>query len=103
MAFINPPGIPVERGKIHEFAEAFKERHDRLDVLVNNAGVLPIRRELTADGLEKNFGINHVGTFALTLLLLDLIKESAPSRKRPIMSKLNMNTVFSSGSHGCST
>jgi NAD(P)-dependent dehydrogenase (short-subunit alcohol dehydrogenase family) len=52
----------------------------RLDVLVNNAGGVNGRRELTADGLEKTFATNHLGYFLLANLLLDLLKRSAPSR-----------------------
>jgi NAD(P)-dependent dehydrogenase (short-subunit alcohol dehydrogenase family) len=52
----------------------------RLDVLVNNAGGVNGRRELTEDGLEKTFATNHLAYFLLTELLLDLLKKSAPSR-----------------------
>lgn len=53
---------------IREFAEGWD--HDRLDLLVNNAGVAMVPYALTADGFESQFGINHLGTFALTGLLL---------------------------------
>jgi len=55
-------------------------RHDRLDVLVNNAGVIMMRRELTADGLETTFATNHLGPFLLTGLLRELLERSAPAR-----------------------
>jgi NAD(P)-dependent dehydrogenase (short-subunit alcohol dehydrogenase family) len=65
---------------IEAFAEAFLERFDRLDVLVNNAGgVLSDRRE-TKDGFEMTFGVNHLGHFHLTRLLLPRLRESAPAR-----------------------
>jgi len=61
-------------------AAAFLERYDRLHVLVNNAGVVLYRREVTGDGYEKTFQTNHLAPFLLTLLLLDVMKASAPAR-----------------------
>jgi retinol dehydrogenase-12 len=58
-------------------AEAFLARDEPLHVLVNNAGVGGARG-MTADGFEAHFGINHLGHFALTLLLLDRLKASGP-------------------------
>jgi len=55
-------------------------REPRLDVLVNNAGGVNGRRELTEDGLEKTFATNHLAYFLLAELLLPLLKQSAPSR-----------------------
>jgi retinol dehydrogenase 14 len=65
---------------IRRFADEFKATHDRLDVLVNNAGVYLRKRTTTIDNLEATFAINHLGYFLLTNLLLDLLKQSAPSR-----------------------
>ena len=66
---------------IRAFAKEFTARFDRLDVLVNNAGVVKTQtRGETADGFELMFGVNHLGHFLLTNLLLDTIKASAPAR-----------------------
>ncbi len=65
---------------IRQFAQQIRSRFDRLDVLVNNAGIWPLSRVTTADGLESTFGVNHVGTHLLTVELLPLLKKSAPSR-----------------------
>jgi NAD(P)-dependent dehydrogenase (short-subunit alcohol dehydrogenase family) len=66
---------------VNEFAVEFAKRFDRLDLLVNNAGVMmPKVREETADGFELQFGINHLGHFALTLKLLPLLVATKDSR-----------------------
>ena len=56
------------------------ERYGRLDLLVNNAGVMGLPRALTRDGFELQFGINHLGHFALTLGLLPLLKGQSDAR-----------------------
>ena len=65
---------------VRRLAEEFKERHDRLDVLVNNAGLVQSQRTETPDGIETQLAINHLTPFLLTNLLLDLLRASAPSR-----------------------
>ncbi len=65
---------------IRAFAAAFQAGHPRLDVLVNNAGVLSFRRRLTAQGVEAHFAVNVLGPFLLTNLLLPALEASAPSR-----------------------
>ncbi|ERJ12196.1 SDR family oxidoreductase [Haloplasma contractile] len=68
------------RQSIHDFVTEFKKRYDRLDVLINNAGVILPGRHETVDGYELQFGVNHLGHFLLTNLLLDLLISSQPSR-----------------------
>ena len=68
------------QAEVRRLVEEFEERHDRLDVLVNNAGVIQSRRTETPDGIETTLAINHLAPFLLTNLLLDLLKKSAPSR-----------------------
>jgi len=68
------------QASIRALAGAFRARHDRLDVLVNNAGGVNSRRRLGADGIEATWAVNHLGYFLLTRLLLDLVKKSAPAR-----------------------
>jgi NAD(P)-dependent dehydrogenase (short-subunit alcohol dehydrogenase family) len=65
---------------IRTFAEAFKAAYPVLDVLMNNAGVITVRRELTADGYERDLGVNHLGHFLLTHLLLDNLKAAEQGR-----------------------
>jgi NAD(P)-dependent dehydrogenase (short-subunit alcohol dehydrogenase family) len=65
---------------IRAFAAAFLESHPRLDVLVNNAGLILSERSETEDGFETTFGVNHLGHVLLTDLLLERLTASAPSR-----------------------
>lgn len=65
---------------VRRLADAYKARYDRLDVLINNAGASFTRRELTPDGIEKTWALNHLAGFLLTDLLLDVLKASAPAR-----------------------
>ena len=67
-------------GSVRKGASALLERCPRIDVLVNNAGLVLSRRQETEDGLEATFAINHLGPFLLTGILLDRIKQSAPAR-----------------------
>jgi NAD(P)-dependent dehydrogenase (short-subunit alcohol dehydrogenase family) len=65
---------------IRRFAETFRAGHDRLDVLINNAGLMSPRRQFSKDGIELTFAVNVVAPFLVTNLLLDRLKASAPSR-----------------------
>ena len=75
------------QAEVRGLAEEFRERHDRLDVLVNNAGLVQSRRVETPDGLELTLAVNHLAPFLLTDLLLDLLKKSAPSRVITVSSE----------------
>ena len=66
--------------EVRDLAEEIQKRYDRLDVLINNAGVYMENRETSEDGYEMTFAVNHLALFLLTLSLLDLMKQSAPSR-----------------------
>ncbi len=65
---------------VRKLAEQIVSEHDRLDVLVNNAGVIAREREETEDGLELTFAVNYLAHFLLTNLLLPLLRCSAPAR-----------------------
>lgn len=65
---------------IRTFAAEFRERFDILHILINNAGIWELRKKQSADGIELNFAVNHLGPFLLTNLLLDELRKGAPSR-----------------------
>jgi NAD(P)-dependent dehydrogenase (short-subunit alcohol dehydrogenase family) len=65
---------------VRSFGRAFRDDFDRLDVLINNAGVVMTQRRATRDGHEFTFGVNHLGHFQLVNELLPLIERSAPAR-----------------------
>ncbi len=67
-------------GEVRQAAEAILANYPRIDVLINNAGVHMTTRQLTADGHEMAFGVNHLASFLITSLLLKRMVESAPSR-----------------------
>ena len=65
---------------VRSFAASFLEDYDRLDVLINNAGVMACPYSKTADGFEIQFGTNHLGHFALTGLLMPLLKKTSNAK-----------------------
>lgn len=65
---------------IHEFTLAFKAKYNRLDVLLNNAGIMMVPYKRTEDGFESQVGTNHLGHFALTGLLIDILEKTPGSR-----------------------
>ena len=60
--------------EVHALAATLRERLHRLDVLINNAGVISQQRQVTADGYERTFAVNYLAPFALTLDLLPLLR-----------------------------
>ncbi len=64
------------QASIRALAAAFRERYDRIDILLNNAGTVYDKRKLTVDGYEATFAVNHLGYFLLTNLLLDLVERA---------------------------
>ena len=72
------------------FADEFRRTYPRLDVLINNAGVYTSHRDVTPDGLERQFEVNYLSGFLLTHLLLDLLKKSSPSRIVNVSSSAHM-------------
>lgn len=71
----------------------FQARHGALHVLINNASVIPRQREVTADGLEMQFAVNHLAYFLLTNLLLDVLKASALARIINVSSQVHSSGV----------
>jgi NAD(P)-dependent dehydrogenase (short-subunit alcohol dehydrogenase family) len=65
---------------VRGLAAAFKQRHGKLNVLLNNAGGVNRTREVTADGYERTFATNHLAPFLLTRLLLEELAKGAPAR-----------------------
>ena len=70
----------ADQSAVRRLADDLMRTCARIDVLVNNAGTVYARRTLTVDGIEATFAVNHLAGFLLTELLLDRIRESAPSR-----------------------
>ncbi len=102
----------AEPDSIAEAADGIRERHDRLDALLNVAAVYRSRREVTSGGLERMFATNHLGPFLLTHLLLELLRSSplarivnvtAPSSSRLDFDDLQGEAGFSAlGAFGAS-
>lgn len=80
------------QNSIFKLAENFKNKYGRLDVLINNAGILRYKRSVSIDGIEMTFAVNHIAYFLLTHLLLDIIERSAPSRIINVSSGAHYNT-----------
>jgi NAD(P)-dependent dehydrogenase (short-subunit alcohol dehydrogenase family) len=79
--------------QVRRLADEACAKYAKLDVLVNNAGVYMRDRQLTEDGFEVTFAVNHLAPFLLTNLLLDLLKRSAPSKI------INVSSMAHQGAH----
>jgi NAD(P)-dependent dehydrogenase (short-subunit alcohol dehydrogenase family) len=70
----------TSQASVRALADEALQRYARIDVLVNNAGAVFEQREVSEDGIERTWALNHLAPFLLTELLLDRLKESAPAR-----------------------
>jgi NAD(P)-dependent dehydrogenase (short-subunit alcohol dehydrogenase family) len=75
---------------VRDLSREIHDRYQRLNILINNAGLYSSARSTTVDGLEETFAVNHLGPFLLTNLLLDLIEAGAPSRIVNVSSGAHM-------------
>jgi len=75
---------------VRKLASNFKQKYQRLDVLINNAGEIVGERRTTVDGFEYTLALDHLSHFLLTMLLLDRIKASAPARIINVSSSAHM-------------
>jgi len=66
--------------EIHEFVNNFKEQNDGLDILINNAAIIPNKKIITNEGNEMQFAVNYIAPYLLSRLLLNLLKKNSPSR-----------------------
>ncbi|HEY3263326.1 MAG TPA: SDR family oxidoreductase [Pseudonocardiaceae bacterium] len=78
-----------ELAEVRRLATEIAERYDRVHVLINNAGVVKVRRETTVDGLETTFATNHLAPFLLTNLLRDRLVAGAPARVVTVASSVH--------------
>ncbi len=83
----------ASQAAIRNLAKEVTARFGRIDVLMNNAGAIFARRELTADGIEKTFAINHLAPFLLTHLLLDLVRAAPAGRIVTVASQAYSSTL----------
>jgi NAD(P)-dependent dehydrogenase (short-subunit alcohol dehydrogenase family) len=91
---------------IREFSKKIHQQESRLDILICNAGIMAISKAQTEDNFEMQLGVNHLGHFLLTNLLLDMLKLGAPSRIVVVSSmahsfgKINKKDLMSEKKYG---
>jgi len=68
------------QAQVRDLAQRFHQKYQRLDILINNAGGIFMKRKETVDGIELTWALNHLSYFLLTHLLLDTLKASTPAR-----------------------
>ena len=66
--------------EVHEFVKNFRKQNNGLDILINNAAIIPNKKTITKEGNEMQFAVNYIAPYLLSRLLLDLLKNNAPSR-----------------------
>ena len=79
---------------VRSVAETFLQRYQRLDVLINNAGGFFASRQISADGIELTWALNHMSYFLLTNLLTDILRASAPARVVNVSSDAHRSGVM---------
>ena len=79
----------ASQNSIKEFVDEFKTKENKIDGLINNAGIYHAPRSISKDGIEIHFAVNHLGHFLLTSLLIDLIKNSGPGSRIVFLMNLD--------------
>jgi len=79
---------------VRRLAEEVSERYPRIDVVLSNAGVYRLRRQVTGDGYEEMFAVNHLAAFLFVNLLLDRLRDSAPSRVVMVASEAHYGATL---------
>jgi len=78
---------------VRSLADEIQRKYDKLDVLLNNVGVYMKDRQLSEDGFEMTFAVNHLAPFLLTVHLLELLKRSSPSRIINVSSRIHSDSI----------
>jgi NAD(P)-dependent dehydrogenase (short-subunit alcohol dehydrogenase family) len=79
---------------IRKFAAEFRAKYDHLDILINNAGIFRYKAEYTEDGFEVQFGVNYLGHFLLTALLVDMMPNTSGSRVVSVSSVAHKSAII---------